>query len=270
MAKKQAAQAQVGTLVITQRNVPVEYAGQLVSAENGVIVLDVKRPRTSKVDRHVFPLAGLLEAHLSEEGTSYLYVRGEQTVEHAEVTLVEISENGAFSGTYEGKDGTYAIYAPAGSYVFLADGDAEEEAKPAAKKPAGKPAAPAKGKGKAEPEEEEEEEAEEEEEEAEEEEEEAYEPEVGSYVTVTDEEGEEVTGEVTALNTKQITLTVDEEDVVFKLAKVTIAEAKKPAAKKGAGKGKADAKKGAGKGKADAKPAAAKKGAAKGGDEDWD
>lgn len=65
-----------------------------------------------------------------------------------------------------------------------------------------------------------------------------FEPEVGSYVTVTNEDEEETTGEVTALTSKKITIKDgDDEEHSFTLAKVTVTEAEKPEPK-GKGKGK--------------------------------
>jgi len=66
-----------------------------------------------------------------------------------------------------------------------------------------------------------------------------FEPEVGSYVKVTDADDEEVEGEVTSLSAKKIEVTdADGEVHAFFLSKVTVEAAEKPAPKKAA-KGKA-------------------------------
>lgn len=105
----------------------------------------------------------------------------------------------------------------------------------------------------------------EEEEEQEEEQPEAYEPAEGDYVTVTDADDEEVSGTVTAVTPKKVTIEdADGESHPFLLAKVTVVEATPPKKGKAAAapKGKAAEVK---SGKAAASPAP--KAAAT--DDDW-
>lgn len=228
MAKKQ--QARIGTLITISRNVPVEYTGTLIEQTAEALTIDVKRPRSSKYDRHVFPIAQVVESYLAGEGEpSTIYVMGDLTNEVAGVELQEIN-GGYFAGTI----GEQAVLVGPGRWSFIEDAEAEEEGSKGkgAGKAASKPA-PAKGKGKKD----EDEEPESEEEEGEEEEE-AFEPEEGSYVNVNDGE-DDVQGEVTGLTSKKITITdADGEEHSFALSKVTVTEADKPKAKKGGAKSK--------------------------------
>jgi len=102
--------------------------------------------------------------------------------------------------------------------------------------------------------------------------EEEFEPEVGSFVTVTDGEGEETTGEVTKLTAKAITVEdEDGEETKFVREDVEIAEAEAPA-KPAKGKKEAAPAKGkkAAEEEAPAKPAKGKKEAKPAEDDDWE
>lgn len=103
-----------------------------------------------------------------------------------------------------------------------------------------------------------------EEEEEEQEEGEAYEPADGDYVSVTDADDEVVTGTITGLTAKKVTITdAEDEEHGFLLSKVTVALSEKPKAKAAAKAGAKAADKPAGK------AAAAPKGKAAAEDDNW-
>jgi hypothetical protein len=169
-------------------------------------------------------------AQRGEAGQAYIAYKGEDSVAFEGVTVTQIV-NGALLGTIG--DDEAPFIAAAGTWTFSAEAVAEEAEKPAGKKKAPaaevEEAAP-KGKKKpaAEPEPDEADEGGKEEED---------EFEVGNYVTVTDEEDEEVTGTIKTLTAKKLVVTDDEgESHTFKPDDVTVAHAEKPKAKKSAGK----------------------------------
>ena len=152
----------VGTLNFQVKDSVVFVDGILVSQDENQIVMDVKRPRSSKYDRMVFATANLLQVFISGDSVS-IAQRGTFTDSYPNVTVQSV-ENGFIVVADE--DGNQTVCAP-GTWEFVAD--VEEEAPKAKKAPA------AKGKKAAKVEEEEEFEDEEvdedlEEEEAEEEE----------------------------------------------------------------------------------------------------
>lgn len=154
MAKAKAQQV-VGTLTFVAKESLVITEGVFVDQGENQIVIDVKRPRSSKYDRKVFATADLLQMYVTGE-TVIIAQRGTYEEVYANVTVSEITENGAISVVDE--DGNQIVCA-AGTWVFVAD-EAEEESpkakgkKAPAKKAAAKPAA--KGKKAVEEDEEEE------------------------------------------------------------------------------------------------------------------
>lgn len=148
-----------GTLVFRAKDTLVSESGKLVLQDENRIVVDVKRPRSSKYDRKVFPTSQLLQIVSSDEDVTVSY-RGEYTEEWY-VVSAEVTEGGFIVAQTE--DGQQLICAP-GSWDFVEEVAEEEEEKPAksAKKA---PAKAAKKPAKVEEEEEEDEEDEDEEEE---------------------------------------------------------------------------------------------------------
>lgn len=145
-----------GTLVFRAKDTLVSESGKLVLQDENRIVVDVKRPRSSKYDRKVFPTSQLLQIVSSDEDVTVSY-RGEYTEEWY-VVSAEVTEGGFIVAQTE--DGQQLICAP-GNWDFIEEVTEEEEEKPAksAKK------APAKAAKKPAKVEEEEDEADEEEEE---------------------------------------------------------------------------------------------------------
>lgn len=150
-----------GTLVFRVKDTLLSESGKLVLQDENRIVVDVKRPRSSKYDRKVFPTSQLLQIVSSDEDVTVSY-RGEYTEEWY-VVSAEVTEGGFIVAQTE--DGQQLICAP-GNWDFVEEVAEEEEEKPAksAKKA---PAKAAKKPAKVE-EEEEEDEADDEEEEEEE------------------------------------------------------------------------------------------------------
>ena len=139
-----------GVLTFAVTNSLVSIEGKLVHQDSDSYVLDVKRPRSSKWERKVYPTTDVLQAYTNEEGLAVITMRG--TYEEAVEGNLEVLEGGFAQLTNE--DGETYIFAP-GTWTFTAEA-AEGEAKPAKSK-----AKPAKKQVEAE-EEDEEEEAEEE------------------------------------------------------------------------------------------------------------
>ena len=137
----------VGTLNFQVKDSVVFVDGILVSQDENQIVMDVKRPRSSKYDRMVFATANLLQVFISGDSVS-IAQRGTFTDSYPNVTVQSV-ENGFIVVADE--DGNQTVCAP-GTWEFVAD--VEEEAPKAKKAPA------AKGKKAAKVEEEEEEEEE--------------------------------------------------------------------------------------------------------------
>lgn len=153
-----------GVLTFAVTNTLVYVEGKLVHQDSDSYVLDVKRPRSSKWERKVYPTNDVLQAYTNEEGLAVIALRG--TYEEAIEGNLEVLEGGFAQLTNE--DGETYIFAP-GTWTFTAE--AEEEETKSKAKPAKSKAKPAKSKAKpakkVEAEEEEEEEAEDEEEEEE-------------------------------------------------------------------------------------------------------
>ena len=152
-----------GTLVFRVKDTLLSESGKLVLQDENRIVVDVKRPRSSKYDRKVFPTSQLLQIVSSDEDVTVSY-RGEYTEEWY-VVNAEVTEGGFIVAQTE--DGQQLICAP-GNWDFVEEVTEEEEEKPAksAKKA---PTKAAKKPAKVEEEDEEEEDEEEEDEEEEEE-----------------------------------------------------------------------------------------------------
>lgn len=150
-----------GTLVFRAKDTLVSESGKLVLQDENRIVVDVKRPRSSKYDRKVFPTSQLLQIVSSDEDVTVSY-RGEYTEEWY-VVSAEVTEGGFIVAQTE--DGQQLICAP-GNWDFVEEVTEEEEEKPAksAKKA---PAKAAKKPAKVEEEEEEEDDEEEDEDEEE-------------------------------------------------------------------------------------------------------
>lgn len=164
MKKAAKANQNVGTLSISIPGEVQAVAGTIVEVTDSYVVLNVKRPRSSKSDRKVYSLNNVLQFFSNgEEGTVLL--RGTYEEAYADITL-KTTENGFFVGTNE-ETGEQIIAAP-DTWEFILD-ESEEEA-PKKKTPAKK--APAKKVVEEEEEEEEEDDDEVEDEEEEEEEEE--------------------------------------------------------------------------------------------------
>lgn len=214
MSKTKAAAVVTGTLRIITPGQDQVLQGTLVEQTAEYVTLDVKRRGSKKTDRTMIAAGDIKQAWISETvNETYLTIVGE-TIDDYDVELVSV-EGGYFSGT----SGDTAVLVAPGLWQFLPNVVEDEDGEPAAKPAAAKPAAakPAAGKGKPAPEPEPEEEQEEEQEEEE------YEPEVGHFVTVTEDE-EETTGEVEALTSKLITVA----GTKFKLADVTVVQAERP------------------------------------------
>ena len=105
--------------------------GILVSQDENQIVMDVKRPRSSKYDRMVFATANLLQVFISGDSVS-IAQRGTFTDSYPNVTVQSV-ENGFIVVADE--DGNQTVCAP-GTWEFVAD--VEEEAPKAKKAPAAK------------------------------------------------------------------------------------------------------------------------------------
>ena len=133
-----------GTLVFRAKDTLVSESGKLVLQDENRIVVDVKRPRSSKYDRKVFPTSQLLQIVSSDEDVTVSY-RGEYTEEWY-VVSAEVTEGGFIVAQTE--DGQQLICAP-GNWDFVEE-VTEEEEKPAKSKSKAKKEAPkpAKGKGK--------------------------------------------------------------------------------------------------------------------------
>ena len=138
-AKGQQEVAVVGTLTFVAKESLVITEGVFVDQGENQIVIDVKRPRSSKYDRKVFATADLLQMYVTGE-TVIIAQRGTYEEVYANVTVSEITENGAISVVDE--DGNQIVCA-AGTWVFVAD-EAEEEAPKAKGKKAPAKKAPAK------------------------------------------------------------------------------------------------------------------------------
>ena len=151
-----------GTLVFRAKDTLVSESGKLVLQDENRIVVDVKRPRSSKYDRKVFPTSQLLQIVSSDEDVTVSY-RGEYTEEWY-VVSAEVTEGGFIVAQTE--DGQQLICAP-GNWDFIEEVTEKEEEKPAksAKKA---PAKAAKKPAKVEEEDDDEDEADDEEEEEEE------------------------------------------------------------------------------------------------------
>lgn len=207
----------IGTLRITTAAQLQSIQGTLVEQTAEYVTLDVKRRGSKKTDRTLFAAADIKLAFISQDvNETYLSVYGELVEEYAEVTL-ETIEGGYFSGSM----GDSGVLASPGTWQFLPNEVADEETPPAtAAKGKGaaatKPAASKPAKA-AEPEPEEQEEAPEEEES----DDEAYEPAKGDNVTITDEDGDETTGEVELVTAKIIKVG----GVKFNRADVTVVQA---------------------------------------------
>lgn len=132
----------VGTLNFQVKDSVVFVDGILVSQDENQIVMDVKRPRSSKYDRMVFATANLLQVFISGDSVS-IAQRGTFTDSYPNVTVQSV-ENGFIVVADE--DGNQTVCAP-GTWEFVAD--VEEEA------PKAKKATAAKGKKAAKVEEEE-------------------------------------------------------------------------------------------------------------------
>lgn len=145
-----------GTLVFRVKDTLLSESGKLVLQDENRIVVDVKRPRSSKYDRKVFPTSQLLQIVSSDEDVTVSY-RGEYTEEWY-VVSAEVTEGGFIVAQTE--DGQQLICAP-GNWDFIEEVTEEEEEKPAKKAPA----KAAKKPAKVEEEDEEEDEADDEEEE---------------------------------------------------------------------------------------------------------
>ncbi len=139
MAKAKAQQV-VGTLTFVAKESLVITEGVFVDQGENQIVIDVKRPRSSKYDRKVFATADLLQMYVTGE-TVIIAQRGTYEEVYANVTVSEITENGAISVVDE--DGNQIVCA-AGTWVFVADEAEEEEAPKAKGKKAPARKAPAK------------------------------------------------------------------------------------------------------------------------------
>ena len=133
----------VGTLNFQVKDSVVFVDGILVSQDENQIVMDVKRPRSSKYDRMVFATANLLQVFISGDSVS-IAQRGTFTDSYPNVTVQSV-ENGFIVVADE--DGNQTVCAP-GTWEFVAD--VEEEEAPKAKKA---PAAKGKKAKQAEPEE---------------------------------------------------------------------------------------------------------------------
>lgn len=133
MAKAKQQLAGVLTFAVTNSLVSIE--GKLVHQDSDSYVLDVKRPRSSKWERKVYPTTDVLQAYTNEEGLAVITLRGtyEETLE-GDLTVLE----GGFA-QLTNEDGETYIFAP-GTWTFTAEADAEEEAKPAKSKAKAKPA----------------------------------------------------------------------------------------------------------------------------------
>ena len=167
MAKAKAQQV-VGTLTFVAKESLVITEGVFVDQGENQIVIDVKRPRSSKYDRKVFATADLLQMYVTGE-TVIIAQRGTYEEVYANVTVSEITENGAISVVDE--DGNQIVCA-AGTWVFVAD-EAEEAPKAKGKKAPAKKAPTKKVEDDEEDEDDSEEESDDEDDEAEEAEEEA-------------------------------------------------------------------------------------------------
>ena len=152
-----------GVLTFSVTNTLVYIEGKLVHQDSDSYVLDVKRPRSSKWERKVYPTNDVLQAYTNEEGLAVIALRG--TYEEAIEGNLEVLEGGFAQLTNE--DGETYIFAP-GTWTFTAEAE-EEEAKPAKSKAKPAKKVEAKSAKKVEAEEAEEEEDEDEEEEEEEE-----------------------------------------------------------------------------------------------------
>lgn len=121
----------VGTLNFQVKDSVVFVDGILVSQDENQIVMDVKRPRSSKYDRMVFATANLLQVFISGDSVS-IAQRGTFTDSYPNVTVQSV-ENGFIVVADE--DGNQTVCAP-GTWEFVAD--VEEEAPKAKKAPAAK------------------------------------------------------------------------------------------------------------------------------------
>ena len=115
-----------GTLVFRTKDTLVSESGKLVLQDENRIVVDVKRPRSSKYDRKVFPTSQLLQIVSSDEDVTVSY-RGEYTEEWY-VVSAEVTEGGFIVAQTE--DGQQLICAP-GNWDFVKEVAEEEEEKPA-------------------------------------------------------------------------------------------------------------------------------------------
>ena len=159
-----------GVLTFAVTNSLVYVEGKLVHQDSDHYILDVKRPRSSKWERKVYPTQDILQVYTDGEGLAGITLRG--TYEETVSGTLSVEDGGFAKLTTE--DGEVYVFAP-GTWTFTAEADAEEEAKPAKSKAKAKPA---KKQVEAEEEEEEADDSEEEEEEevSEEEEEEEVKP----------------------------------------------------------------------------------------------
>ena len=120
-----------GVLTFAVTNSLVSIEGKLVHQDSDSYVLDVKRPRSSKWERKVYPTQDVLQAYTNEEGLAVITLRG--TYEEAIEGNLEVLEGGFAQLTNE--DGETYIFAP-GTWTFTAEAEEEEtkaKAKPAKK-----------------------------------------------------------------------------------------------------------------------------------------
>lgn len=188
-----------GTLLVTYSNAIREIIGTLVEQTEEFIVVDVPRKRSSKVDRKMFPLS-TIDSLLVTGDDVIIYLRGDVVDEYPNITIAEVS-SGFFSGTSEEEGTSYLVRPGLWSFVNSADDEAAKGAKKPAAAPAkGKPATAAKEEKPA---------AKSKKEEAAEEEAEEYWPEEGDKVKLVTDDEEEVTGKVTAVTPKSVTIGED-------------------------------------------------------------
>lgn len=132
MAKAKQQLAGVLTFAVTNSLVSIE--GKLVHQDSDSYVLDVKRPRSSKWERKVYPTTDVLQAYTNEEGLAVITLRG--TYEESIEGNLTVLEGGFAQLTNE--DGETYIFAP-GTWTFTAE-VGEEEANPAKSKAKARPA----------------------------------------------------------------------------------------------------------------------------------
>ena len=117
-----------GVLTFAVTNSLVSIEGKLIHQDSDQYILDVKRPRSSKWERKVYPTTDVLQAYTNEEGLAVITIRG--TYEEAIEGNLEVLDGGFAQLTNE--DGETYIFAP-GTWTFTAEAG-EEEAKPSKSK----------------------------------------------------------------------------------------------------------------------------------------